>query len=223
MPNTDVRILVAIPTGGDIKTLTTRSLLEYQINRRYPSQIRFKMDTVIEKARNELVVSAVEAKATHLMFVDSDMVFPPHAIDQLVDRQKDIVGGLFYGRMHPKAHMYRLDKDGNNQEIDIKEADKKGMVEVDFMGTGFMLINMRVFEKLEPPFFRLSYDYEKFGLKGNGLNPIGEDAYFCFTAKQAGFKIWCDTSFEIGHVGYHTYRKLDHEVWKTNKELYERV
>lgn len=223
MSNTEPRILVAVPAGGDIKTLTARSLLEYQMYRKYPAQIHFKLDTSIEKARNELVRDAVASKATHLMFVDSDMVFPTHAIDQMVDRQKDIIGGVYYGRMHPKAMAYTLDENRKNIEIDLKNVDKKGLLEADFIGTGFMLINMKVFEKLEPPFFHFSYDYERFGFTGNDLAPIGEDTYFCYTAKQAGFKIWVDTTFELGHVGMHTYRKLDNEIWKENKEVYERV
>lgn len=222
MSNSPVRILVGMPSGQSIPILTTRSLMQWQHQRKYPSMFEFKIDTYIEKARNELVWNAVNEKATHLMMIDSDMVFPPGGIDKLVDDNKDIVGGLYYGRIHPRAMAFHVNPDGSTRNVDPSK--EKGVFEVDFVGTGFLLINMNVFKTLMPPFFKFSYEPEKFGIKATDkvAPALGEDAFFCLNAKQHGFKVWCDSEIELGHVGYHTYYKEDWSVFQDNPKIYER-
>ena len=219
MLNEDYKILVGVIGNRDLSRQTVKSLMLWQYKRQLPSLLVLGDDTNIEKERNEMVRTAVQEKATHLMFIDDDIVFPYHAIDLLARRQKDIVGGLYYGRVLPRPMAY---KDRMTQENIDPEKDK-GVFEVDFVGAGFMMIDMKVFQKLDPPFFHFSYDYKRFGVKGDGLNPVGEDAYFCFYAKENGFKTYVDTTFELGHIGRHTYRKLDYQIYKENKELYDRI
>ena len=218
----EIRILVGMPSTQMIPVYTARSLMEWQRYRKYPSQFQFKIDTYIEKARNELVWAAVDQGATHLMFIDSDMVFPSHAIDRMVEQHKDIIGGMYFGRMHPKCMAFHVNPDGTVRNVDPSK--EHGVFEVDFVGTGFMLIDIKVFTKLEPPFFTFTYDITQFGLKKQGpLTLTGEDTYFCLSAKKQGFKVWVDTTFELGHVGNHTYYKHDWEVYQKDKELYERA
>src|SRR5690606_22111781 len=114
--------------------------------------------------------------------------------------EKDIVGGLYFGRMHPKPMAFRL---SGPDSVSIDPRKEKGVVEVDFIGTGFMLIDMRVFTKIDPPFFRFTYDPASVGLPAtkNKFVPKGEDVFFCMYAKQAGFRVWCDTELRLGHVG----------------------
>lgn len=220
MVKNQVKILVGVPTGSSIMTRTAQSLLQWQSQRIFPSNLVFKQETVLEKARNELVWQAVEMGATHLMCIDSDMVFKPDAIDTLVSRNKDIIGGVYYGRMMPKRMVFRIE-DEMPQEIDIsKEED---VFEVDFVATGFLLINMRVFTKMEPPFFKMHWTPEDFGIKKRPFpqNFMGEDAYFCLSAKQKGFSVWADQTIPLGHVGTHMYHQLDHEAWEEMPELYD--
>lgn len=216
----NVKIFVGMPSTQEIPVYTARSLMEWQMYRKYPSIFEFKIDTYIEKARNEIVWQAVDKGATHVMMIDSDMVFPPHAVDHLVEQDKDIIGGMYFGRMHPKTMAFhRKGKEVTN----VDPSKESGIFEVDFLGTGFMLININVFKKLMPPFFTFTYHPEDYGLpKTNMLQPKGEDIFFCLTAKKAGFKIWLDTTFELGHVGSHIYRKHDWEVYQNDEELYER-
>lgn len=220
MSNT--RILVGMPAGRDIPVLTARSLLEWRGKGKATSLFMFKLDTYIEKARNELVWNAVNEKATHLMMIDSDMVFPPDGIDKLLAHDVDIVGGLYYGRMHPKAMAFYKNGDGTVSNFDPKT--KPGLHEVDFVATGFMLINMNVFKKLEPPFFTFTYNPEFFGLNNQGmLTPTGEDSYFCLSAKAAGFKVYVDNTITLGHVGERMYTKRDWEKYQDDKDFYENI
>lgn len=222
MSNKNVKLFVGMPSGQDIPILTARSLMMWQYKRKYPSLFEFKIDTYIEKARNELVWQAVNEGATHLMMIDSDMVFAPDAIDHLVDQEKDIIGGLYFGRMHPKSLAFHINPDGTVRNIDPKK--ETGIFEVDFVGTGFLLMNINVFKTIDPPWFKFSYEPEAFGINptGNVAPALGEDAYFCLNAKKHGFKVWCDSTIELGHVGHHTYYREDHDAFMQNPKLYER-
>lgn len=188
---------------------TVRSLMQWQYARKYASQFVMKIDTQVEKSRNKMVKSAVEMGATHLMFIDSDMVFGPNQIDKLVDRDLDIVGGIYYGRMNPIPQAFRII---NRGFLPIDPTTEHGpLVDVAFVGAGFLLIKMSVFKRLEPPFFRHSYEYDRLGIDYPGplLDPFGEDVYFGMLAREAGVKVYCDIDCEVGHVGYHKYTQAD--------------
>jgi len=61
------------------------------------------------------------------------------------------------------------------------------MVEVDGIGSHFVLIRKRVFEALPPPWYKCT------------TPSAGEDYWFCRKAKAAGFKIWADMTVHTGH------------------------
>ena len=62
-------------------------------------------------ARNGLVKEAIARKGTHILFVDSDMYFPPDAIKKLVEQDRDIVGASYNFRSLPlKSTAFPLDK-----------------------------------------------------------------------------------------------------------------
>lgn len=219
--NKEVRVLVSMPSSQSIPIYTTKSLMEWQRVRKYPSIFQFKIDTYIDKARNEAVWEAVAHKATHLMFIDSDMSFPSNGVDHLIEQEKDIIGGLYYGRLLPKPMAFHQNQDKTVVNLDPEK--EKGNVEVDFVGTGFMLINMKVFQFLEPPFFKITYDGAEFGMtENNKTSPaFGEDVYFCLKAKKHGFKVWCNTDLDLGHIGPKIFTKKDYELYTKNKNLYE--
>lgn len=76
---------------------------------------------------------------------------------------------------------------------------RTGLIECDGVSAGCLLINKRVFDTLEKPYF------ECVGEKNNG-----EDFYFCRKAQDAGFKIYCDPSVLCGHYS---------ERWKSHKHF----
>jgi GT2 family glycosyltransferase len=207
-----VKIFVGIPVLGDLKLETTMSLLRYVQERKYPSMVAFKPDTYTHTARNSLLYQAVEAKASHLMFIDGDMEFPPDAIDKLIDRNLDIVGGLYSTRTIDAVPVLRIhDKELNAVRSPFPhEINFNKLFKVAAVGTGFMLIKMSVFAKIDPPFF-FHAECETFGLAKNPFpkNEVGEDVAFCLKAGQAGFDVWVDPLIKLGHVGKKTYSHDD--------------
>lgn len=145
--------------------------------------------SIVAEARNRCVELAREHKADHLLFVDSDMVFPRTALQQLLAHQKDIVGATYPKRVAPHAVLGAVLAGGRVE-------GEGALMEMRHMPTGCLLIRMTVFEVLAGPHFRFRVDPDSGAI-------IGEDYDFCDRARAAGFDVWCDSrlSFEVGHIG----------------------
>lgn len=160
----------------------------------------------IAEMRNMLVRNALaQGETTHILFVDDDQMFPADAIHQLAIRDLDIVGAnIVRKEANPRTNSRSL-----TDNVPVWTLpDSTGTEEVEFVGTGMMLIKADVFRKIPEPWF--FYDIEK---------SVGEDVYFCRKAKEAGFKIHIDhdLSKEVKHVG-HFYWGLEHtNAWREAK------
>jgi hypothetical protein len=71
-----------------------------------------------------------------------------------------------------------------------------------FVGAGIMLIDMKVFDRIEKPYFIFTTDE-------NGQVVNGEDGHFCDNVKKAGMNVWCDPQIEVFHLGEYAYGKFD--------------
>lgn len=148
--------------------------------------------SLVPLGRNQCVGAAQAMKASHIFFIDTDMVFPPDTLKRLLSHGKDIVGATYAKRAAPFHPLTITDK-GELAQI------PSGLHRVKLLPTGCMLIRLDVFDKLKPPYFNL-------GSEQGQLR--GEDYYFCESARAAGFDIWCDgdLSAQLGHVGQKVYK-----------------
>lgn len=162
--------------------------------------------TYIHDSRNELVRRALEDGATHMLWLDDDMTFPPNAAFRLLKHDVPIVGCNYSTRTHPLFPVAikhtGLSGDSDPTRLDMVPSED-GLAEVEGIGFGCVLTKREVFEKIEFPWFENYYDEEHIA--------VGEDVDFCSKAIKAGFRIMVDTelSEEIGHVGTFPY-KLEH-------------
>ena len=150
----------------------------------------------IASSRTWLVQNALKAGATHLLFVDSDMVFPYEVIPLLLAHNKDIIGVEYNRRKFPL--------EGTSEPLTEK---KEGEIyQAKYVGTGVMLINLSIFDKewVDPktgnktPWF-------SFGRDSQGALALGEDAWFCYSAQDNGHEVWIDPTIKVGHIGNYIY------------------
>lgn len=155
-------------------------------------QIFTQDSSMLVQSRHDLVKSALTAGATHVLFLDSDMVFPKGTLQRLLEADKDIVGLNCTTRGWPVAHIAH----GFDQSL-IDSRKRSGLEKVQQVGLAVMLIKTDVLRKLKPPLFMMEW------VPDTGAY-CGEDIYFCQVAQEAGYDVWIDhdLSKEILHVGH---------------------
>lgn len=158
--------------------------------------------------RNSLVRNALLDGCTYLFMADTDQRYPSNALTKLLSNKKDICGALVHKRW-PHFNPVCLKGDIGHYDIMPDEQMFSGkVIEVDATGTGCLLFNMRVFDKIPEPWF-------KFGVNERGES-VGEDIYFCSKARKAGFQIFVDTSIRVKHL---TRFEVDENIYKLHRML----
>lgn len=153
----------------------------------------------IEVGRALAVRTAFEQApdASHILFLDSDMVFPPNTLERLHNRNKDIVGTTYCQRRSPRGWVHELLNDG----VPRFDINSGGCDQIKSTGFGCILIRLDVFRKVPRPWFASIYKGEV-DERGEDVRR-SEDRSFCDRARTAGYKVWCDfdLSADLRHVG----------------------
>ena len=190
----DTKVAIGIPSNGTIKINTMMSVFQTMGSLPYKFDLVTYQSCVIHFNREQIADQALQNGVTHLLFVDTDMVFQPSAIEKLIKADKDIIGVRTHLRQLPPASTVAVvDENGENPMPDSETE----LFECYGVGTGFMLIKSDVLKKMEKP--RFMFDFSKDG------SVIGEDIWFCRKARQMGYKIWCDPMVKVGHIGDFLY------------------
>ena len=190
-----MKIAIGMPTYGTIRTNTVHSLLK--MVKKLPCEYNLLTQTgsYIQSNREEIVKMAKKLDCTHLLFVDHDMIFESKAVEKLINHNKDIIGADYNLRKLPLESTIKR-ADPNGAEIWVEHPN--GLVECCAVGMGFTLINLLVFDHIPHPWFFLEPDKD-------GSIKYGEDMWFCRKAREAGYKIWCDLTAKVQHMGDYTY------------------
>lgn len=146
----------------------------------------------IVSSRTWITQQAIEKGATHLFFVDSDMLFPHDTIRKLVAQDKDVIGCDYNKRKYPVESTVTL-LPGTEKKTD--ESYKVAVA-----ATGTMLINLRVFKEKE-----WTGPYFNFGRDKFGRHVLGEDAWFCYSVAELGYEVWVDPTIKVFHLGEFGY------------------
>jgi GT2 family glycosyltransferase len=202
----NLSVLVGVCTGGTMRSETVSDMIgamKVLENNGVNVDLCIQIGGYVAHNRNNLVSTAKERGATHLMFIDNDMKFKPSAIQRLIDADKDIIGVNYNARGVPGKPSIstvklldaqgNLPNDGSTREFEVGPA----LFKVGALGTGFMLIKMSVFEKLIRPYF-VAFEEE-------GGEHHTEDVEFCIRAREAGYDVYCNPTIKILHIGTYEY------------------
>ena len=243
-------LFVATPMYGGVNHgLYMKACLDLQaLCIQYGVQIKFSFlfnESLITRARNYLVDEFLErSDATHLLFLDSDVNFQPQDVLALLALDKDVIGGPYPKKaIKWKAVKTALTK---NPDIAIGDLEKvagdfvfnpvKGTaqfsvtepLEVLEIGTGFMLVNRTVFDKMKTAYPEIKYRPDHVGqanfdgsryihayfdtvidtkdsITGGGSERyLSEDYMFCQMWRKIGGSIWLCPWMKTAHIGtYH--------------------
>ncbi len=199
-------VALACITSGSVDLAFLDSVVrlyeDERIRPRITAFLGYQSGPHLSLGRTRIVEWFLETKAAWLLMLDVDMSFTPDAALAVLDtanaERSPIVGGLFYG-FQPATGMVieamRENSDGYPMPIDAPSDGS--LVDVDFIGAGFLCVHRRVFQKLaELHPSPLPYFEE---IIHNGL-PLGEDWGFCVRARAAGFPIYLHSGAPVAHV-----------------------
>lgn len=139
-----------------------------------------------------------QMKGEWLFFLDDDNLFEPDILLRLLAHQRPIIGSLYLRKQHPfGAHIYDLtpQKTEGAQTLcwnsrALSSLPQQQVIAVAGVATSGLLVQRPVLKALSPNPFNHSPD---------GL--VGEDLYFCWRARHAGYPVAVDTGVILGHVG----------------------
>ena len=169
-------------------------------------------ESLINRARNTLTSKFLTdlPDATHLMFIDADIGWEPWHLLVMLNRDVDIIGGLYPMKALPIKWVVN--------GFEGAEQGPDGLQEVSKAGTGFLLIKRHVFEQLNShpavkPFkndigLDPKYDvnmktYFDTAIRQNRL--YSEDWTFCENWRDLGGKIWVDKRVLLRHSGSYVF------------------
>lgn len=193
-------------------------------------------DALITRARNQIVKAFLDSDATHLLFIDSDIGFNPKDIVTMSTIDKDIMCGIY-----PKKGINWVsvaDAVKQNVEpqylqnftgdfvgiVDNPILDENSLLDIEYGGTGFMMIKKEVFLKLmdkvdtylfdgltpeqlaiNAPIFQL-YQYFDTSICDKTKRLLSEDYFFCKLAKENGYTIYGAPWVNLSHTGSYTFK-----------------
>jgi GT2 family glycosyltransferase len=198
------KVVIGLPSGGFVRTETLSCLVYMLAETPCQYQMSTPVSCYIHMNRIDIVKQSIAVEAEWILFVDGDMCFPPDALKKLFSLNKDIASVTYNFRKYPLCSVVKLhdDYDSDYQDVDPNvekpiPLDKiRSPFRVGAAGTGFMLIKVDVFKKLDQPWFFFEAEDESIGKQ-----PVGEDIWFCNKAREKGYEIWVDPSIKVGHVG----------------------
>lgn len=165
----------------------------------------------------------------YLLYTGDDITFPPYALDQLIAHDKDIIAGVCTYKDPPywTTGVVEVEDGGYRKLLVTRETvSAKSVVELDAVGSGFMLVSRKAMEAVDDylknvvypaipeefrwmcpvPYFPVTYDPTRDVV-------VGSDYSFCKLAKKAGMKIWIDCGLICGHTWEDVYDVQDHWSW----------
>lgn len=151
----------------------------------------------VDVARNKFAVELLRSDFTHLLMLDIDHKHPVDIVQRLArwviaKPEVQVVGGMNFRRNDPYDPCCRLI--GEDGEYYHPAEWDEGLIEVDAIGTGSILIAREVFELIEPPWFY--FDYSKVWAD----IWIGEDFTFSRQCKEHGIDLYVDTTLTSRHM-----------------------
>jgi hypothetical protein len=192
------KVILALAVQDTVKSKLLLSLIVALREADYDYDVAVSMGADLIGSRTRLVNQAKKLGGTHMLFLDHDMFLMPSPnmagkmvdpITRALSHDKDVVGAPYHFRSLPL-------KTTSTPLSDM--SDKKGLYRAQGLGTGFMLIKMSVFDKIEKPWFQ-------FGRNAESELVYGEDWFFCQQCIKAGIEIWCDGGLNIKHTGDYDY------------------
>lgn len=185
------KLLIAVPCMDYVHVDFMKSLvglIQHLQREGIAYHLEIQAGTLVYIARNRLACKAINEGYTHLLFLDSDMVFDETVVEDLTFSGKDFVCGAFQSRRKPFNSCIFT---GINPAERVKDYGLEPF-KVEGCGMACTLISSEILKNVQV----------KYGNCFNPTDEYGEDLAFCWRATHTGAEIWCEPTARIGHIAH---------------------
>ena len=178
-----MRIAICTPSRDEVKTSFAYALIALvQHSHEHDLMLLNERLPDVAKARNRLVIAALHLKCDKILWLDSDMNFPPHLLEKMLARERPVVGCTYAIKNELSVQA----------EYALTAHDSR---DTSRLPGGCMLVDALVYRKLSPPWYVNSDD-------------VPEDWYFCDRVREQNIPVWLDRllSVQLAHLGEFSYR-----------------
>lgn len=217
----DLKIIIATPCGteevkrGYAYSLARAMMHFAQIPYGGEKWVDIEMvwSSNLPENRHILVSRAFQRGATHLLFWDSDIRAPKDCIARLANHNAPVVA-INYAKKEPEMSPTAYHEGEAYVGPVWTQEQHTGLTEVTSCGFGLMLVDMRVFEAIEPPLFVLQPIAPEF------VKTESEDVYFCRKVRAEGIPIVIDhdLSKQCTHIGGWEYSLWQSDIAQAAKQ-----
>lgn len=200
-----MRLLIGIPSTDFLHVEFVKSLTNLILRLKEDEidfTVHFESGTLVYVARDNIASKAINGGFTHVLWLDSDMVFTDDFLDSLMFCGKPFVAGIFQSRR--KGYHSALFKNLDIDNLERFEEYPHGTFEIAGCGFAGVLIETEILRQV----------MVNHGTCFLPMKMYGEDLAFCKRAIDMGYKIYAEPTAVMGHVGHITIYPEDHEKWK---------
>ncbi len=222
----EVKLFVAFSTTHGVMQIQflpgTLDLFKW---RKYDMAVDQYIDPYIVLGRNSSASDFLESDCTHFLNIDADLIFTSSHVEKLISDDVDIVDGLYCKKAQGKIQWVC------NALPERPPPDKRGLLALKHIGTGFLMIKRSVFERMvesfgesikyyEAEIDKLRYDFFDMPRELDEKElprKISEDWHFCNQARKLGFTVYADTKVILRHIGTAVF-PLETQVIESRRE-----
>lgn len=205
-----MKLLIGIPSydymhAEFVKCLS--ALLIKLTQDKIPFDVSINNGTLVYFARDKIACKAINNEYTHVLWLDSDMIFQPTILDDLQDCGKDFVTGIAHSRRPPflSCVFRRMDDLSHLERFEDYPAEP---FEVAGCGFACVLISTEILRAVQLRHKTCFLPEMQWG----------EDLTFCRRARALGYKIYAEPCVKLGHIGHEVIWPEDHERYMARLE-----
>lgn len=195
-----MKLLVAIPSRDDMPTESVISLLrlaERLTRDGVDHEIKITTGTLVHVGRDKLALHAINNGYTHVLWLDSDMVYTDDILDDLMFSGHDFVTGIAHSRRKPYSPCVFK----SLKNVERFEEYPKDTFEIAGCGFACVFISVEILKEVQ----------RHFGTCFLPTKELGEDLAFCYRARYLNHKIYAEPGAILGHIGRITVYPDDYQ------------
>jgi hypothetical protein len=193
-------------------------------------------ESLITRARNTLTETFLRSNSDYLLFIDADEGFEASGVVKMINENVDLIGaavpmkGINWERVRQAAKEDKPDLDKftaiynvnmSNEQRETLKNNPEQIVEVDYIGTGLLLISRNVFETIKKNIKQYRCDQQQVGsivfgdpiydfwqaiIDDKSERLLSEDYQFCKLWKETGGKVYLAPYVKVQHVGTYWFK-----------------